>query len=165
MALDEAQKQQVSAWLAAGSKLAEIQTRIEQEFGVRLTYMEVKMLVSELDLLPKDPDPPAVAAAPLTASPADAASPSTAPDRLGAGSGLGEETPSGGVSVTVDQLARPGSLISGQVTFSDGQVASWYVDQLGRLGLMPAQQGYRPAPADMQDFQMALERELARLGM
>ncbi|MCP5519351.1 MAG: hypothetical protein H7A45_19070 [Verrucomicrobiales bacterium] len=157
MELDEAQKRQVAAWLAAGSKLAEIQTRIEQEFGARLTYMEVKLLVSELDLLPKDPEPAAVepAAAPAPAAQAPAAGNDPRKPNEGAA----------GVSVTVDQLARPGALVSGQVTFSDGQTGSWYVDQLGRLGLSPAQKGYRPSAADMQEFQGALEQELARLGM
>ena len=47
------------------------------------------------------------------------------------------------------------ALASGKVTFSDGNRAEWYLDQAGRLGLVPQQQGYRPPAADVQQFQMA----------
>ena len=70
----------------------------------------------------------------------------------------------GKVSVIVDQITRPGALISGKVTFSDGQIADWYLDQMGRLGVVPKQQGYKPAAADVQEFQMALQREVQKLG-
>jgi hypothetical protein len=55
--------------------------------------------------------------------------------------------------------------VSGKVTFSDGNSADWYLDQTGRLGLAPKKEGYRPTAADVQAFQMALERELARAGL
>jgi hypothetical protein len=55
-------------------------------------------------------------------------------------------------------------MISGKVTFSDGQIADWYLDQTGRLGVVPAQQGYKPSPADVQQFQIALQQEVAKLG-
>ena len=75
------------------------------------------------------------------------------------------EPEAGGVSLTVDQLARPGALVSGKVTFSDGKKAEWHLDQFGRLGFVPAQQGYRPSPQDLQEFQLSLQDELQRLGM
>ena len=70
----------------------------------------------------------------------------------------------GKVTVTVDQITRPGSIVSGKVTFSDGQVADWYLDQMGRLGVVPKQQGYKPSAADVQDFQIVLQQEVAKLG-
>jgi hypothetical protein len=51
------------------------------------------------------------------------------------------------------------------VTFSDGQKADWYLDQSGRLGVVPAQQGYKPPAADVQQFQILLQDELQRMGM
>jgi hypothetical protein len=69
------------------------------------------------------------------------------------------------VSLIVDQLARPGAIVSGKVTFSDGKKADWHLDQTGRLGLVTQQQGYRPSAADVQQFQAALETELSKLGM
>jgi len=68
------------------------------------------------------------------------------------------------VAVVVDHLARPGAVVSGKVTFSDGNKADWYIDQNGRLGLAPQQTGYRPPAADLQQFQAALESELSRMG-
>ena len=65
----------------------------------------------------------------------------------------------------VDQIARPGAIVSGKVTFSDGQKAEWYLDQTGRLGVLPAQQGYKPSAADVQEFQMALQEQLQRMGL
>ena len=64
----------------------------------------------------------------------------------------------------MDQITRPGSLVSGKVTFSDGQLADWYLDQMGRLGVAPRQQGYKPSAVDVQDFQLALQQEMAKLG-
>ena len=70
----------------------------------------------------------------------------------------------GGVSVKVDQLAQPGALVSGSVTFSDGKSAVWHLDQFGRLALAPKQHGYKPSPADVQAFQRELQNELAKIG-
>ncbi len=55
-------------------------------------------------------------------------------------------------------------MISGKVTFSDGQLAEWYLDQTGRLGVVPKTAGYKPSAADVQDFQTALQQEVAKLG-
>lgn len=156
MTLTDTQRQQVAAWIAAGAKLSEIQNRLDKECGLRLTYMEVRLLVDDLKLTPRDPEP----AKPATSGPTPAAAGPTE-----AAPGPAEPVPTaGGVSVTVDKLARPGALVSGTVTFSDGQQAGWYLDQTGRLGVVPKQQGYKPSPGDVQDFQMALESELAKQG-
>ena len=139
-----------------GAKLSEIQTRLASELGLKLTYMEVRFLVDDLKLTPKDPEPPKVAAPVAEAAkPADKKSPPPPAGPAGA---------TGSVSVTVDQLARPGAIVSGKVTFSDGQQADWYLDQTGRLGVVPKQPGYKPSAADVQQFQTALQSEIARLG-
>ena len=70
----------------------------------------------------------------------------------------------GGVNVTVDHLAKPGAIVSGKVTFSDGQSADWYLDQDGRVRLAPKVAGYKLTAADAQQFQLSLQTELARLG-
>ena len=53
MQLDEAQKQKVSAWIAEGRSLSEIQKLLESEFKLRVTYLEVRLLVDDLKLTPK----------------------------------------------------------------------------------------------------------------
>jgi hypothetical protein len=156
MNLDEAQRKKVAAWIAEGATISQIQSRLASEPGLKLTYMEVRFLVDDLKLTPKDPEPPKVAA-PV----AEAAKPvaeKTAPPPAPAAN-----VP-GGVSLTVDQLARPGAIVSGKVAFSDGQQADWYLDQTGRLGVLPKQPGYKPTAADVQQFQAALQSEIARMG-
>ena len=66
--------------------------------------------------------------------------------------------------MTIDQVARPGALVSGQVTFSDGNSAAWYLDQMGRFGLTPQQPGYRPSQEDLLTFQAELQNQLANAG-
>ncbi|TMP99893.1 MAG: hypothetical protein E6L09_08200 [Verrucomicrobia bacterium] len=168
MNLDEAQKRTVADWIAQGLKLSEIQSRLANELDVHLTYMDVRLLVDDLKLVPKDREP----RAPVELSATPRASGLTAPAEggepsEGAGELLtGEEAPAdaGGISITVDQLARPGALVSGSVTFRDGNSAAWYLDQYGRLGLAPKQQGYKPSAKDLQAFQEQLQSELAKLG-
>ena len=63
--------------------------------------------------------------------------------------------------MTIDQITRPGAMVSGRATFSDGQSAEWSLDQTGRLGLNPSTPGYRPSQQDVMDFQAELEK-LAR---
>src|SRR6185369_12921220 len=101
--------------------------------------------------------------APVTA-PAGAP-PQKSPDGLKLEDTAAPENSVSGVSVSVDQLTRAGAVVSGKVTFSDGKKADWYIDQTGRLGLAPQEAGYRPAPGDVQQFQIALEAELSKLGM
>jgi len=169
MNLTEAQRQRVTAWILQGAKLSDIQTRLAEEFGLRLTYMEVRLLVDDLKLTPKDPEPPK-GVAQIGAAPEKGAKSTEPPGRgrsATAPKTSGDEAsppPTGDVSVTVDQLARPGAIVSGKVTFSDGQTAAWHLDQMGRLGVAPKQQGYKPTAADVQQFQAALQNELARMG-
>jgi hypothetical protein len=164
MNLNEEQRQKVAAWVAQGQKLSEIQNRIASELAVRLTYMEVRLLVDDLKLTPKDPEP-AKPVAPIvgsTTATTNAGKAAANPNDLNVPDG--EPSGAGGVSVEVDQVTRPGAIVSGQVTFTDGQKAEWYLDQTGRLGVIARQQGYKPSASDVQQFQMALEQEMAKLG-
>jgi hypothetical protein len=169
MNLTDEQKQKVTGWLGDGLKLSEVQKRLEVEFGLRLTYLEVRMLMADLSLMPKDTErvqPTDLSGKNAPAQPGHPAlSPAGAPEDSPAGTDADSAAGPGNVSVTVDQITRPGAVASGKVTFSDGQSAQWYLDQMGRLGLIAARQGYRPPPSDVQEFQMALEGELRRLGM
>ncbi|MDA1275962.1 MAG: hypothetical protein O2960_18255 [Verrucomicrobia bacterium] len=161
MNLDEAQKQRVREWIDDGLKLSEIQSKLDSEMQMRLTYMELRFLIDDLSLKPRDPEP-------VKDPAADPQTPG-AKDNVGAnlGDSAGPESePKGGtgVSVTVDRVTRPGSVISGRARFSDGVSAEWYLDQMGRLGLVPETPGYKPSQADVMDFQSQLQRELGKQG-
>ena len=168
MNLDEAQRQKVVEWIGQGLKLAEIQNRLISELHVTMTYMEVRMLVDDLKLIPKDPEPVKPIDTPLAASAVPPAAGARSP-LAGPGTAMPKPAPPAGVpgkvTLSVDQLTRPGAVVSGKVTFSDGTTAAWQIDQTGQLGLIAPQPSYRPPASDVQPFQMALEAELSKLGL
>jgi hypothetical protein len=163
------QQSQARQWIADGMKLSEFQKRIESDFSVKLTYMEVRMLVDDLKVIPKDPEPPKAPTPPPTpTAPTTALADTAAPAPVPGGALEPDDIlppPGGGlVKVTVDVVTRPGALVSGRVVFSDGKGAAWLVDQYGRPGLVADEKGYRPSPADLAEFQGALEQELMKQG-
>jgi len=166
MNLDEGQRKKVAEWIEQGLKLSEIQSRLVSELGVKMTYMDVRFLVDDLKLVPKDIEPlkpvsgTLSGATNLESKAGKQASQPAGPIAKPADAQAGAAS----VSLVVDQLARPGAVVSGKVTFTDGNRADWYIDQTGRLGLVPQQTGYRPPAGDLQQFQSALEAELAKLG-
>ena len=174
MKLDEEQQRKVAGWVAEGLGLADIQKRLVSELGVSMTYMEVRFMVDDLKLVPKDtarPKEEKILPAPTNRAEAQDSAEAAPPSASRGKSKASEDAlapaadkAARGVSVVVDTVARPGALVSGSVRFSDGQVGGWYMDQFGRLGVAPAQQGYKPSAADMTAFQQALETELSRLG-
>ena len=171
MNLDEAQRRQVAKWIEEGLKLSEIQSKLASDFGVRLTYMEVRFLIDDLKLKPKDKEPPPAPVLPKTSASPGRQPPAgpgtqTPPTAEGDEADFDEESLPGtsNVSVSVDQVTRPGALVSGKVTFSDGQTADWYLDQMGRLGVVAKQQGYKPSQSDLMAFQAELQNQLAKMG-
>lgn len=140
MTLTDEQRAAISQWIEAGASLSEIQKRLKEEFQISLTYLEARLLADDLKLAPKDPERPVEPPVPAAAE---------------------VPPPTGKVTVTIDQITRPGAMISGRATFSDGEKAEWYLDQTGRLGLNASTPGYRPTQQDVADFQMELEK-LAR---
>ncbi|HKJ90981.1 MAG TPA: hypothetical protein VJ960_07605 [Oceanipulchritudo sp.] len=143
MKLTDEQNAAVAGWLREGASLSEVQKRLESEFEIRMTYMDLRFMVDDLDLeiqseAPKFDDP--------------------VPAAVPGGEG-------GGVSVTLDKVSRPDALVSGQVTFSDGQSAQWHLDQMGRLAMNPKQPGYKPSDTDLQKFQEKLREAVEKSGM
>jgi hypothetical protein len=160
MNLDEAQTARVREWIEQGLKVADIQTLLAQELGIHLTYMDARLLLDDLKLRPKDP-PPSAAPAGSVLTTGVGAPVSTA----GVASPPGNRpTGNNKVSVAVDNIARPGALVSGKVTFRDGQSADWQLDQFGRLAVIPGKQGYKPQQSDVAEFQAELDAVLARMG-
>lgn len=154
----------VSRWAEDGATLNEVQQRLKTEFGITLTYMEARLLMIDVGVKlkdkPREPDPaekPAPAPLPEDTSAADEG-PDYADEVADAAPGTGS------VTVTVDELFIPGALVSGKATFSDGKTLSWYVDQMGRLGMKAPEPGYKPPPADVPAFQKELDRVLMQQG-
>ncbi len=140
-------KKYLAEQLAAGVSLSEAQNLINQRFQRKLTFMEVRVLASELDNIDwsaHDPAPPAPE--PEAAGKDEVLE----PENLGSGKTLIEES----------KVLRPGAIAGGSVRFSSGATAEWYVDQFGRLGL--DKPSGEPTDEDLRDFQLELEKMFAR---
>lgn len=156
--LTDEQKAQVAQWAAEGADLNQIQDRLKTEMGITLTFMDTRFLISDLGITLRQEKE------------------ETEPEaRDEDDEGLGEQfqealdDPSGSdsgssVSVTLDEIALPGAMASGKVTFSDGVKAAWQIDAMGRLGLTGVERSYQPPEADMMQFQVELQRALRRSG-
>ena len=144
----------VSAWVAEGATLSQIQERLSSQLEVSMTYMDVRFLVDDLNLaLIEKEEPKKLEEDAVEAAPAAAEAP-VAPTAQGAGV----------VTVEVDTIAQPHAMVSGHVTFSDGEKADWYIDHQGRPGMAARTPGYRPTPQDITDFQTKLDAALRQAG-
>ena len=176
MELTDTQREAVADWFAAGSSLDEIQKRIKSEFGLHLTYLDVRLLVAEL------PQPEEAKAGGEGAGTAgmeplgtDQEISDGTGEPLGTDDGTGEPPDDAQDSneaqtvsaptVTIDALMLPGTIASGDVTFSDGKTGKWYLDQMGRLGIGNLPEGYRPSPTDAALFQQQLMGLLQAKGL
>ena len=145
MTLTDDQKTAVLRWIEEGAGPSDIQKRLKEEFQISFTYLETRLLADDLKLKFKEEEKP-IEPPPLPVADEPLAAP-------------------GKVSVTIDQITRPGAMISGRVTFSDGETAGWYLDQGGRLGLDANTPGYRPSQDDVMAFQMELEKAARSQGL
>ena len=131
----------VQRLLKEGLTLSQIQDHLRKEKGDSITYMELRLLLSEMpeaklpekevpkDILPAEPAKPAGA-------------------------------PASKLSISVDQMPAPGAMLSGYARFSSGAKAHWFLDEAGRLGLEPELGSEKPTQADMQEFSTELRKML-----
>ncbi len=149
---NEERKPIVRQLLADGRTLSEIQDYLRKEKGDSITYMELRLLLSEMPdaklpekELPKSP--PAAANAGVKPAATE-----TAP-------------PTGGkLSISIDQVPAPGAMLSGYARFSSGAKAHWFLDEMGRLGIEPELGSAKPTQPDMKEFSTELRRMLQQAG-
>lgn len=162
MQISEEQKAKITEWIQSGASIADVQRHLQEEFQLSITYMDVRFLVDDLDITMAEPEAEAKAqnddlAASVDGT--DAGGEATDPEIV-------DEGGTGGVSVDVDAIMRPGSLVSGTVKFSDGVSLGWQLSAAGQLGLIPGDDPeYRPSPEDVQSFQSQLEEVLRKKGL
>ena len=141
---NEERKPIVAQLLKEGRSLSEIQDFLRKEKGYSITYMELRLLLSEMPdaKLPEKETPKA---------------PSLPPEPKPAETG----TAAGGkLSISVDQIPAPGAMLSGYARFASGAKAHWFLDEMGRLGLEPELGSGKPTQKDMQEFAAELKRLL-----
>ena len=149
------QKRQIASWVNDGMGLSDIQKKINDDFGIVMTYMDVRFLVDDLNLDLIDEEDEKEEAEKDEDSDADGTPPSPE-DSL--------DDSAGGVQVEMDTVTPPGAMASGSVTFSDGQHKKWTLDQFGRLGLTGGEEGYKPSDEDVMEFQKQLDSALRGKG-
>lgn len=123
--------------------MADVQKKLTEEFGFKVTYMDTRFLALDLELeFAKEEEK-------KTEEPVESS--------LVSGSETTElPAGTGEVDATVDQVARPGAMVSGTVTFSDGMKGVWLIDEMGRPSIDPDQAGYQPSEDDLMAFQEKL---------
>ena len=152
---NEERKPIVKQLLAEGKTLSEIQDFLQRQKGDSITYMELRLLLSEMPdakLPEKEPMKPVA----VVTAPSPVAATPSAPGATPAGAGK--------LSINVDQIPQPGAMLSGFVRFSSGAKAQWFLDEMGRLGLDPELGSSKPTQADMTEFSTELRRMLEQSG-
>ena len=177
------QKNTIRTWIAAGESLPDMQNMMREHFDFRLTFMDARILVAEIEEemepgeIPStetNPDPtPAEMEARDSEQEAKADEPApTRPEFLleptpgpvtpaatpEAQVASVEEPAPAPVRVTINSVAVPGAVSNGHVSFSDGETARWYLDQAGQLRMEPATPGYQPSRSELMAFQAELQR-------
>jgi hypothetical protein len=173
---------EIKAFIAArtreGHNLSKIQDMLAEQ-GVKMTFMELRLIASEIETSfwqQSEPQPEpapeaekternAAQAADADGFPEDDAGSDQLPpedaapaEKAPAADG-GEAAPRGRTTVTIDQLARPGFLATGGVSFGSGASGNWCLDQMGRL-MFEKLEG-KPDRQDLQEFQLELQRMFA----
>lgn len=144
--LSSEQVEMVKEWVAEGAQMADLQKRLKDDFGFNVTYMDTRFLSLDLALnFQVDEEE--------SDGPNDIENPESQEEVDLEPLVQDGET----VTVTLDQVARPGAMVSGTVTFSDGMKALWLIDEMGRPSIDPDQPGYQPSEADLVSFQAELK--------
>lgn len=134
--INEEQLSCVRRWAAAGVDLNGIQKNLQTECGVHLTYMETRFLLLDHGIeIAVEPAP--------TPAPQEESEPAARP-----------EAEAARVSVTLDDLQLPGTVLSGKASFPGGAHGAWQIDQMGRLGW--SELTGSPSPEEMQEFRHEL---------
>ena len=162
--MDKELEQQIAAFmseeLVKGTGLSQLHGMVNEKFQTHLTYMEIRIIASELQIDWNANDPKAIAAAKDKAKKEAEAKAAEAEAAAAAANGeVPADAGEGKCVVTVNKVNPPGILASGTVTFSSGSTADWYVDQTGRPGLGNLK-GDQPTQQEAEEFMMELQKIL-----
>ena len=153
MNLTVEQLEAVRAWVVGGDTLSEVQKKLRSEFNLQMTFFDVRMLVMDIGAQLKDRE-------------AQVEADDVTKAKLPPKASEAKPQPTGAVGLTVDTLqVIPGALVSGGVTFSDGERGKWYFDTMGRFNFQPDTIGYKPSAEDARTFQTMLQQELSARGL
>jgi len=186
MQLTDIQKDRVRQWAAEGASLSRIQDLLAEEFNIRMSFIDVRFLVLDLEVSIKEKEKKKEQegstetrnsgvrneAAPTSDLPSaggdvgredDSSAGGEWDEEGGQEEGMGDDTPTtpSKVSVSLSRIAQPGFAVCGDVTFSDGVQAQWGITSRGELALVGPPPNYRPSPEDARAFQTQLRNLLS----
>ena len=155
--------------LNEGMSLSDVQKLLESQYGLRMTYLDLRLLAADLQVNWEKQDKPKVAEKPAPVAPAPAAVPEESADEpLGNDENLvddeaeeedqmeDESAVSGETQVELDESPIPGTVASGTVKFASGASGKWAVMRGGRLGFEPDEGSAEPTEDDFAQFQVEL---------
>ena len=157
---NDERKQVVRDLLGKGLTLSQILDYLHKEKADPITYMDLRLLLSEMpDVKLPEKEPPKTVLPPP-------APPGTGALKDPSSAAVGKEPETGGgkLSISVDQMPAPGAMLSGYARFSSGAKAHWFLDEMGRLGVEPELGSSKATPKDMQEFATELRRLLQQTG-
>ena len=161
-------KEFIAQKVPEGLSLSKIQDLLKEQ-GVHITFMELRLLASEIEeqvwKQNEKEEAPAPAPQDIAAATEDAGEPGDglplepetppAPEET-AKEEAAEGSPRGKTTVELSKIARPGTAASGSVKFGSGVTAEWLIDQFGRLSL--DNPSGKPDQQDIKEFQMELQK-------
>ncbi len=142
-------KQIVGKHLNEGQTLNEIHKILAEEHKVKMTFMELRILSTELEDMdwskfdPKKEEPEEAEEA----------------EEEGEVKEVAGEVESG-TQIEMNKVQPPGAMMSGSVVFLSGVRGQWVIDQYGSLDLGLEDENQQPTKEDMEDFQITLRNKL-----
>ncbi|MCR4573941.1 MAG: hypothetical protein K5787_09255 [Lentisphaeria bacterium] len=167
----------IAEQLNAGVSLSDVQTRLAQEYGIKMTYFELRMLAMGLSVDWEKQDKPKATPAPVVAAPQEAAveDETKAADTFDTETeetGLeaeadedeelddSEEAVAGETKIVLDETPHPGAALSGTAVFASGASGKWLLSRSGQLGFEADEGSAEPDENDWQLFQTELRNIL-----
>ena len=157
--------------LNSGMSLSDVQHALSEELGIRMTYLDLRMLAATLPVEWEKQDKKVAKPAPVEETPqaeeAEEAETDEAEDEAETEEAESEEE--GGddelpdTVLTLDDTPMPGAALSGTVRFMSGISCGWFMDRMGRLGFnLPDDAKEQPTDDDVQAFQVELQKMMQK---
>lgn len=141
--LSPEQVRSIRDWAEEGLDLNAIQKKLHEDLGIKLTFMDTRFLLQDLDIHIRQPEPE-----PLPEQSAAMVAPAPLLGRI---------------QVTVDEVTPPHALMAGKVLFKSGAQGVWDIDRTGRIN-WDATQG-EPTAEDLREFETELQAVIrSRMG-
>ncbi len=151
-------KRYIAELLNKGVSLSDIQKQLRSEKGVTMTFLDLRLMVSEIENIDWSKlQPEEKPKEPKKVDPENGVLPDDEDEAIGAND---EDAAAGTTVVELSRLTRPGTVANGSVKFASGVKANWTVDQYGRLGIDKATG--EPTPQDIKEFQTELQKMLSQ---